>query len=374
MCDIGLQVTKALFRTLAVDRQWSHPIERGFRWWAGPLAQQVWAEPCFEAEGQHIARIHIRTDFLANIPATPQALGQLGLLMRFAGFSGLLYHPDQPGRYQLASSLYVNEPSREWWTHVTSLVASCQVAEAHVMAEESARLLGGRPDYTNHPSAGPRQTLAPVTETLRAVAAEGGRPSLYRGEDMLAALDMLAGSTYQATGGEDRLVVEFPFGTQTSLLVADGTEANPRVGNGLLMRLTLPLGAVATDDPTGTQAALGLNRRELTGPSHAHFLGSWCPTEQGLTFVSFFPNAMAAFRPGCVGALVQGAMDRACWAAEAFGQSFDPEQAQVGQAAMLERLRGTSEEDLRQIAAHLPSGQDPQEFLQVALDMKRSIE
>src|SRR5262249_37235569 len=154
----------------------------------------------------------------------------------------------------------------------------------------------------------------------------------------------------------------------------DATESNPRVGNGLLTLLTLPVGATAPGDPRGARHALELNRRELEEDTHAHFLGSWCPTEQGLCFVTFYPNAFAAISPGGVVPLAQGDAFRARWAAGVFGQAFDTGRAGAGTAAMLERLRDLSEEEIRQLVAHLPPGQDPQRALQALLALKRAME
>jgi hypothetical protein len=374
MRDIGLQIINDLFRSLRIDRQWSQTIERGFRWWPGPLAQTCWVEPCFEDRGHHLARLHIRSDFVADIPAAPKVLAQLGVFMRYAGLSGLLYHPERPGCYQLAASLYIHEQTREWLTRVASLVAACQVAEAHIMAEELTSMLGGQPDHSAHPTSGMRKNLDSMTEVLQSVAADGRHHSLYQGDGMLAALDMLAGSQFEANGDEGRLVVEFPFGAETSRLIADTTESNPRIGHGLLMHLTLPVGWGAdVSDPRGTQSALGLNRRELTELTGAHFLGSWCPTEEGLTFISFFPNTMAGINPGCVSPLVQSATCRARWAAGVFHQPFDPHQAQTGREAMLDQIRHMTEQEIRQVAANLPPGQDAQAFLQFVLAMKRTL-
>src|SRR5262249_12162724 len=256
--------------------------------------QQMWAEPCFEDEGLSIARVHVRTDFIANVPATPQSLARLGLLMRHAGLSGLFYDPERPGRYQLAASIYVHEHTRPWLSRVVALVAVCQAAEAHATAEDLASMLRGRAAHSAHPVAGPRADLDPVTWSLeRTVAPDGHGQSRYQGDEFLAALKMLEGSPFEFSGDGERLCCEFPFCRETSLLVADSQEVNPRIGGGLLIRLTLPAGATAPGDPAGTRAALELNRRELTGRSRAHFLGSWCPTEEGLCFVSFFPNILA---------------------------------------------------------------------------------
>src|SRR5262245_34397733 len=131
-------------------------------------------------------------------PVTPQSaagppqLARLRLLMQHATLSGLLQDPDRPGRYQLAASLYVHEQTRPWLTQVAALVSACQAAEAHVMADDLARLLGGRPDRSAHPTSGPRPTLDPVPATLeRHVAPDGRRPSRFRGADMLAAVNWL---------------------------------------------------------------------------------------------------------------------------------------------------------------------------------------
>jgi hypothetical protein len=236
-------------------------------------------------------------------------------------------------------------------------------------------MLGGRPDHSHHPTAGPRPSLDPVTEILeREVRPDGDRPSRFQGRDVEEALEWLYQTPFPSNGDGDALVSEFPFGPRTSLLRVDATESNPRVGNGLLTLLTLPVGESAPEDARGAQAALELNRRELQEDTHAHFLGSWCPTEQGLCFVTFYPNAFAALGPGSVVTLVQGCVFRARWAAGVFGQAFDPRRAEAGMAAMMERLRDLSEEEIRQLVARLPPGQDPQRALQALLAMKRAME
>src|SRR5262249_26017447 len=102
--------------------------------------------------------------------------------------------------------------------------------------------------------------------------------------------------------------------------------------------------------------------------------GSWCPTEEGLCFVTFYPNAFAAISPGCVATLVQGSAFRARWAADAFDQMFDPRRAQQGRAARVEQLRELSEEDIRQLVARMSPDQDPERALQALLAMKRAME
>jgi hypothetical protein len=375
MSDIGLRVINDLARSLVSDRRWLSTVERGFRWWPGPLAQTCWAEPGFEDQGLSIARIHLRTDFLADVPLQAAPLARLGVLMRHAGMSGLLHDPARPGRFQLAASVYVHEQTRPWLTRVASLVAACQVAEAHVMADEVADMLGGRADHSHHRGAGPRPALDPLTGALqRNVVPDGRRPSRFQGRDMQDALRWLQQTPFLSNGDGDSLVSEFPFGPRTSLLHVDATEPNPRVGNGLLTVLTLPVAQSDPRNPRGTQSALELNRRELAEDTHAHFLGSWCPTEEGLCFVTFYPNAFAAIGPGSVPTLVQGSVFRARWAAGVFGQPFDPHRAKAGMEAVMEHLRDLSEDDIRQLVARMPPGQDPERTLKALLAMKQVME
>jgi hypothetical protein len=109
MAEASLQAINGLARSLDIDRRWLHTVERGFRWWPSPLAQTCWAEPCFKDQGLTIARLHVRTDFLTHVPIRPTQLTRLGAVMRLATLSGLLHDPDQPGRFQLASSVYVHK-------------------------------------------------------------------------------------------------------------------------------------------------------------------------------------------------------------------------------------------------------------------------
>jgi hypothetical protein len=65
---------------------------------------------------------------------------------------------------------------------------------------------------------------------------------------------------------------------------------------------------------------------------------------------------------------------RACWAAAAFDQTFDPSRAEQGRAAMMEQLRDLSEEDIRQLVAQMPPDRDPERTLQVLLAMKQAMQ
>ena len=50
-----------LQRELRVDAEWVMPIDNGFQWWPGPLAQRIWIE---DTEPK---RLHIETDVLRHV-------------------------------------------------------------------------------------------------------------------------------------------------------------------------------------------------------------------------------------------------------------------------------------------------------------------
>ena len=75
-------------------------------------------------------------------------------------------------------------------------------------------------------------------------------------------------------------------GTGTALLLASGTEKNPRLGSGLLLRLCLPLVLGAE---SANRLANNLNLAEAREWTETHLLGSWCTKGTDVCFVCFVP-------------------------------------------------------------------------------------
>jgi hypothetical protein len=140
------------------------------------------------------------------------------------------------------------------------------------------------------------------------VAPMGREPSRWSGSELESFVEALQNPPcVLATGDGTGLSAEYPYGSATSLLRVHADEKNPRMGNGCLILYTLP----TREDETTAENALELNGREVTSFTRAPFLGSWCPAEQGLTFVSFFPNAF--HRDGLLTNMLTGAVLRARW-------------------------------------------------------------
>ena len=81
--DVGTRVIDFVHQYLQIDEEWTARGERGFVWWAGPLAQSVWAEPPDEDRGVVLSSVHVRTDLLRGATA-----GGLAAVMEVAAQGG----------------------------------------------------------------------------------------------------------------------------------------------------------------------------------------------------------------------------------------------------------------------------------------------
>jgi hypothetical protein len=347
MTDVGLDVVRFVYQMMQIEAEWAVWSDRGFTWWASSLAQHVWAEPCFEEEGFTVARVHVRTDLLNNFADTDARLLQLMELSYFATLGGLVRHPEEPSSIQLASSIYAHSDTADWLQQVLGWVAAIQNAEAHAVAVDLAKSTGARLAVSKHPSSGARLVPDDLLNLIRArVVPDGQHPSLYAGEDLLDTLAFFQNPPcVLATGSDNALRAEFPFGDFTSLLQMETRAENPWLGNGLLALLSVPGTECGKENVEAARLALELNEEEVSSLTRAHFLGSWCPGNQALTFASFLPNAMR-LAGGLPKVLVGTAMtSRAAWVAtEVFRVGFDYHQATSSMSARVESLARRAEE------------------------------
>ena len=65
--DIGQRVVDYVDDRMQIDDQWAVRSQGRFAWWAGGLAQRVWAEAASEREGALVTQVHIETDLLRKI-------------------------------------------------------------------------------------------------------------------------------------------------------------------------------------------------------------------------------------------------------------------------------------------------------------------
>lgn len=338
--DHGQRVVQEVYDRLQIDGKWSVRGERGFTWWAGDLRQSVWAETPFQDLEMEIVRVHARTDLIKGYRGDERQKQGLGALMPFCTLSG--YVPDRrdPSRIQLASSVYVNESTVDWMGEFFTWATMIQNIEAHILVRSLPELVGADADASGHPESGARADMDEMSELLtHVVAPEGREPSRYAGPEMAELVENIQHPpTVMATGDADGLTSELPFVGRTSMVRLFTDAQNPRMGNGLLATCSLP---VEIGDPVGR--ALQMNSREVSEPTRAHFLGSWCLAPTGsFSFVSFYPNAM--FKQNMLLNVYMTSLLRCRWAAErVYGDDWENggfDRALGGKMERLRRLTG----------------------------------
>jgi len=311
--EVGLTVVEHVFNEMKVDSEWSTVQEDGFTWWGKDFAQKVWAEPAIKDDGFWISRLHARTDIAAGFKATPENMARLSALNRFASLSALIPDGSDASEIRLAASMYVHRQTLPMVKRLFSIAVAMQAADAQIKGEVLAKALGARPAISGHPKSGRRPDPDDMLNVIAGMVAPlGERPSAWAGNEMREAVDQLQRfPCVLATGDHSGLSAEFPFFEMTSLLTIRTNERHPQLGNGMLVRLSLPVGCPKED---WARVAIDLNARELRSLTRSPFLGSWCAGDDAITFVSFYPNV--AHQPGLLQNLVNYSMGRARWVAE----------------------------------------------------------
>jgi hypothetical protein len=335
--DAGPRVVERLYELSRIDPEWSVRRSRGFTWWAGPLAQHVWADPLEEFQGQRLSRVHARTDVFAGFGESEQELLRVGALAGMSTLSSWVRDPQDPARIQLAAAVSAHASGEGFLSGLMALAAAIQVAEAHILAPALERVPGWRSAASSHPAGGPRSQLDDMLNVIEGFVAPLGREdSRWAGADMEKALRLLQQPPcVLANGSLAGLAGEFPFPgpTGTSLFTLTTTAPHPRLGNGCLCRLTLPHGG---EDAATARLALQLNGFELDG--FAYHTGSWCPSDRGLAYVSFLPNA--AHQPGALENIVMSFVSRVRWVARAFFEYDMDEHFEESLARKQEQMDG----------------------------------
>jgi hypothetical protein len=323
--DLGLQVVDGIAAGMMLDRKWSLETERGFMWWGGPLAQQVWSDSGVDDDGVELFRISARTDVLRDFDASDKNLTVLGMFAG-VGTTSALVVDSEARKVTLAANMLVHAETADWVRRVLSLVIAAQVADAHAKAPTLAEMTAATPAMSVHPSSGPRRNTDELLYFLeRVVVPMGKERSRWAGEHLQHAFEVVRDSpcTRLATGGDASFIAELVFESRDSRLRV-AVEANPQVGYGLLVLLSLP---PRFEELEGIRFAHALNRLELASQSGCHFLGSWCCQGGTITHCAFFPNAMRLGGDDLMN-LVLSELMRARWIAlTANGASPQPDEA-----------------------------------------------
>jgi len=150
---------------LQVDAEWVMPIDNGFQWWPGPLAQRIWIE---DTEAK---RLHIETDVLRNVAIDEKNMGLVAYGNRFAMFNALILRSDDLS-LRLHASILLSERNSADANRLAVRTAALQAAYADAKCPFLAEAFGAEPDFTSHPTRGRRESGLVILHFLDALRAE----------------------------------------------------------------------------------------------------------------------------------------------------------------------------------------------------------
>ena len=318
--DIGIRAIDYVYSTMQIDDEWSVRSDREFTWWGCTLSQRVWAEPLREIMKAPAVLLNARMKLSFQVEESDELYQTLSMFNAHATLGALAYDPVRSEVFY-HSSVMIHDQIERWMQAIFLHTVAIQAADGFIKSGDFLMNYYWPSPISVHPFSGPRDRADGMLKVLQDVYVPTGTKAspwhqkefeLVRQKgDILAVL---------ATSGEEGLTAEFPYSgsapavlllvkkepLQTALLQVRTNQPHPRMGNGCLMTLTLP---IDSEDP---RLANELNLAEARGDSNCHLLGAWCIGPMGLTFVTFIPNA--CYTPGLLDLLFQRNALRVDWA------------------------------------------------------------
>ena len=316
--DVAMAILGRLFKILHIKPECSSIFDRGFIWYDNFCTQRVWASDPLELEDRLVTKIHIETDFLKIPMKSPDVIDSLAHLMRAASLSGPVVYPLALS-IKLRSAISVELENQHWTLPLLCLTAWLQYREVVAFGEEIAQMHKAehvRRDYDlavsnecvpntfDHFSSLPINARDDLIHNLPT-------PFFAEMAEKLGKLNLLA------CANERKLGAHLPFGSGKALLAVSANEKHSLYGEGLLILLTLPPGAIS-DRPLDGELILRMNLKDAGSQDLEHFLGSWCMGPGGgrrgftPTFLTVIPAAWC--NPTLAEKLIMSALDRCVWA------------------------------------------------------------
>lgn len=318
MTDVGLATLTDIHKQLLIDEPWTIRGDREFAWIGHRLQQTVRASDLFTDEDLSLSRITSSCVVIEDVSAPEQqVLSAMNQLNRHAVGSAYTYWPSR--RKILTTAVaYVHEETLEWRSRQFGAFVISQLCLAETEADWLAEKVMGTVAARRHPTGGVRAEADDMLGVIEDVfAADGHQPSRYADEfEMDAIAESTRRSTKAASLGADAngLSIEVSFGQGTSLTSIRANEPHRRLGQGLTVRLNLPM--VVEDEEANRLVAL-LNLHESLGSSEATHVGAWCwdewpVTGRGVAYQLFLPNRL--YQQGIAQDAALSSVKRALWA------------------------------------------------------------
>ena len=313
--DLGLEIVNFIHQSLRVETDWCVDTgERGFTWWPGELAQHVWSEDSNFYNSTATFKIHAETDLVSGQKRAARFELPLMSAMRNTSLSGVVYDAEKDV-YRLHSSAYIHADNVEVLKKLMAAATVLQLDEATMLAQQAQQSLQAVKAISERPNRGFRKEPSQMLHAARLFfCPQGQAPSRWIDQPEWKqtewAMEREAQSFQSDHHSELNAKFNWPGGEDATLHVSAKTP-HPMLGNGLSMKLVLP---VKLDQEACAHKATELNAVERTEWMRSHFLGSWCFDQGALEFECFVPNT--SYNPDLLLNLVTGMSIRAQWCAE----------------------------------------------------------
>lgn len=321
--DLGLEIVSQIHDTLKVPDHWRKDINRGFTWWAEEFAQRVWSDEGVFSNAQSFFRVHVETDFLLGRGKAQQFELALATEMSHATMSAVCFDPEKDC-YVLHSSGYFTHDNEDWLPKLFVGGACLQVDEAHLFGKDLARKLHAVPAISEHPAHGLRSQPDPILGAIdRFFKPYGRSPSRWtdNGEWRSVGWAMDRQADRFETDERSYCRAQFPWFLDSSTpmqMIVTSEEAHPILGNGLRLRLIIPL---ALPPERCAHTAMELNNLERKEWLRCQMLGSWGFEDGKLEYESFVPNTL--YHANVLENLALSIAMRANWVNEQFQRWFN---------------------------------------------------
>lgn len=315
--DLGLELISDLHTALKINDHWVKDLPRGFMWWAEEFAQKIWADLGMFHNAQSVFRLHAETELLRGKGRAADFELALAENMKDALLGALCYDAERD-IYVLHSSIYFTHDNAEVYKKLFFGAIALQVDEAHSIGHDLARKINAVPAMSEHPEHGLRSPADPlIGSTERFFVPYGKLQSKWEGskewKEVEYAMDRQASAFSSDHHSWCRASFPFQATDAQSELIVTAAEPHPRLGNGLMMQLKIPL---ELPPERLAHTAMELNNIERHEWLRCQMLGSWGYDGGRLQFEMFIPNT--SYHEGLLEALSLSMAVRAQWVNEQF--------------------------------------------------------
>ncbi len=321
MTDVGIKALAAVLHVLQPDDRSLKKGDRSFTWLPFRLTQTVSASPVFQDGDIALSKLTARTVVAERVTAPESEVYRvLSELNRHALGSGYCYVP-RTKRIEATAVAFVHADTLDWRALQFSGFAMLQLGMTQAEAAYIAHKCAGTVAAVADPDHGfPEQPDPFVGSIDQKWASLGRAASPFRDGDEFGTIQHAVNRTTRAAtlgSTETGIAVEFPFADETSFARLAADEPHRRIGNGLRVRLFLPVEGTPDEQ---VERANTLNQAEALGGVETMHYGAWC-LDAGATgdrerpllqYQMFIPNAF--HRVGVALDASYGVARRAQWA------------------------------------------------------------